>query len=169
MGIDAKETEVLSWAVKIADAKERAEAANLAGNTVGAAQWNAEADAARQKLTSLGYGWVAQALSANGPNAAQARVYIQSLRVHLNNYDPGGTPPLTLQAGLASMADSSWSSRLSGLFSGFTGGLGSISSGARAEATAWLPVVQAGVKILLPVLALYALWKTFRVRANIGR
>lgn len=172
--IDQRENEVLSWAIAIADDKTRAEAAKAAGNTAAFNQYNAAADASRQKLSSLGYPWVAQALSANGSTATQARLYVQALREHLYRYDPGSTPALSLSAALANpVSESSWGSNLSSAFtatvSGLTSGMGSISSGARTEANNWLPTVQTFIKVLLPVIAIWGFVKVFRIKANVGR
>lgn len=165
--IDARETEVLSWAVKIADAKGRAEAAKAAGNEAAFRTYAAEADAAREKLRSLGYPWVAQTLSGDGATAEQARVYIQSLRVHLDRYDPSNTPALTMQAalGMTPSTGGGVGDWLGGLGSGAAG----LSAGARQETVNWLAVVQLGIKITLPVIIIWGFVKSIRLKANLGR
>lgn len=164
--IDARETEVLSWAVKVADAKTRAEAAKAAGNEEAFRQYAADADASRQKLRSLGYPWIADVLSGDGATANQARLYLQSLRQHLDRYDPSNTPPLTMQAALA-MSPSTGG--LPDLLGGLGSGAQQLSAGARQETVNWLAVVQLGIKITLPVIIIWGFVKSIRLKANLGR
>lgn len=163
MSIDAKENEVLSWAVKLCDFKEAAESAYQSGNLARGNQLKGEADAARTKLRSLGYSFVADALSADGATAAQARKYVQALRNHLYQYSPGSTPPLTLQAALAGSSTTTPGDLLGGI-GDLVGNAGAISQGARAEATGWVDILKAAVIAALPFAALYYGSKIFRIK-----
>lgn len=170
--IDQRESEVLSWALAIVDNKKRAEQALAAKNPGLADNHRAAAEAARQKLSSLGYPWVASAISADGATAEQARLYVGSLRRHLDKYDGGNTPALSLTDALGSGGGGGFSLGnfdLGGLFGTVGTGLDGFSQGARLEADSWLDVVKRGVGILLPVIIILGFVKAFRVKANIGR